>query len=82
MNMDKKDKSRDLPTRLRVETEQITCEFEGLVAKEVVERAVSDAQARIAEARVTDYAPIFFARHARRLIRQAAAGHEPQTKSA
>jgi hypothetical protein len=73
MNKGIKDKSQDLPTRLREETEQITCEFDGKAAKEIVDRCVSEAQSRIADARVTDYAPIFFGRHARRLIREATA---------
>jgi len=46
---------------------------DGRAAKEIVDRCVREAESRIADARVTDFAPIFFGRHARRLIRQATA---------
>jgi hypothetical protein len=62
---------QDLCSRLREERERLGREFLGRAAPDVVERSVNTAQTRIADARVTDYVPIFFGRHARRLIRDA-----------
>jgi hypothetical protein len=58
---------------IREESEQITHEFEEVLDPEVVARCMDAAQSAIAAARVPDYTPIFFARRARRLLREEAA---------
>ena len=63
--------SGDLDTRIREASDELGREFEGRASPEVVARCVEAARALVAEAKVTDFAPIFFARHARRLLREA-----------
>lgn len=63
--------SSDLATRLREESERLRSEFRDVAAPETVSRCVNAALAEIAQARIADFAPIFFVRRARRLLRDA-----------
>ncbi len=67
----------EIQSRIRAESEQISQEFGGLDAN-LVARCVDAAKGRVADARVQDFTPIFFARRARRLIREAIASTPPR----
>jgi hypothetical protein len=69
--------SADIESRMRAASEQVTQEFEKIVDAKVLAECVASAQGLVAGSRIPDFAPIFFGRHARRLLRQAAADVPP-----
>ena len=60
----------DLQSRISHESELLDREFRGRVPAEVVNACIRTAESRIADVPVPDFAPIFFARHVRRLLRE------------
>jgi hypothetical protein len=62
---------RDLTTQIREAQERIEREFQGKAPPDVVAKCVGEAEGAVSTARVPDYASIFFARRARRLITEA-----------
>jgi hypothetical protein len=69
----------DVRTRIREEAAEITQEFEGRIDPETLARCVDTAQGLVADSRIQDFAPIFFSRHARRLIREATSEIPPRS---
>lgn len=62
---------RDVKARLLEESQEIKLEFKDRAPPETVAKCMTEAQSGLADARVTDFLPIFFGRRARRLLRDA-----------
>jgi hypothetical protein len=62
---------RNLNEKLLEESQEIGREFQERASPETVAQCMTQAQLQLADARVTDFVPIFFGRRARRLLREA-----------